>query len=88
MVADKGDELVNEHGGDEEEFSQHEEDNIVDEEHIIDELEVNMEGFRFSVDDVLVNETLHPKVNVTENDLEVLDFDPTRKRLKGRLRHT
>ncbi|GJT51519.1 mutator type transposase [Tanacetum coccineum] len=76
MVADQGsDEMGSEHGGDEEEFSDHDDDNIVDEEHIIDELEVNMEGFRFSVDDDLVLETLHPEVNVTENDLEVLDFD-------------
>ncbi|GJS04363.1 hypothetical protein Tco_0320871 [Tanacetum coccineum] len=44
MVADQGDENESEHGGAEEEFSDHDDDNIVDEEHIIDELEVNMEG--------------------------------------------
>ncbi|GJS46048.1 hypothetical protein Tco_0596169 [Tanacetum coccineum] len=75
MVADQGDEMGSEHGGVEEEFSDHADDNIVDEEHIIDELEVNMEGFRFTVDDDLVLETLHPEVNVIENDLEVIYFD-------------
>nr|GEY60979.1 transposase, mutator type [Tanacetum cinerariifolium] len=52
---------------------------LVDEEHIINEVEVNMEGFRFSVDKDGVtktsNEPLHLEVNVTKNDLEVLDFD-------------
>nr|GEV77066.1 O-fucosyltransferase family protein [Tanacetum cinerariifolium] len=75
IVADQGDDMGSEHGGDEEEFRYHDDDNIVDEEHIIDELEVNMEGFRFSVDDDLVVDTFHPEVNVTKNDLEVIDFD-------------
>ncbi|GJR48066.1 hypothetical protein Tco_1316169 [Tanacetum coccineum] len=75
MVADQGDDMGSEHGGAEEEFSDHDDDNIVDEEHIIDELEVNMEGFRFSIDDDLVVDTFHPEVNVTENDLEVIYFD-------------
>ncbi|GKB35945.1 mutator type transposase, partial [Tanacetum coccineum] len=75
MVADQGDEMGSEHGGVEEEFSDHADDNIVDKEHIIDELEVNMEGFRYTVDDHLVLETLHPEVNVIENDLEFIYFD-------------
>nr|GEV81069.1 hypothetical protein [Tanacetum cinerariifolium] len=75
MVADQGDDMGSEHGGAEEEFSDHDDDNIVDAEHIIDELEVNMEGFRFSANDDLVLDTLHPEVNVIENDLEVIDFD-------------
>nr|GFA22721.1 transposase, mutator type [Tanacetum cinerariifolium] len=75
MVVDLGDDIVSEHSGAEEELSDHDDDNIVDKEHIIDELEVNMEGFRFSVDDDLVLDTLHLEVNVTENDLEVIDFD-------------
>nr|GEX54873.1 uncharacterized mitochondrial protein AtMg00810-like [Tanacetum cinerariifolium] len=75
MVADMGDAIESEHSGAEEELSDHDDDNIVDEEHIIDELEVNMEGFKFSVDDDLVLDTLHLEVNVTENDLKVIDFD-------------
>lgn len=50
------------------------EDKTVDQEHIVDEVEVNMHGFRFEVEVESV-ETMQPKLNMTENDLEVIDFD-------------
>ncbi|GKB16059.1 hypothetical protein Tco_0849982 [Tanacetum coccineum] len=62
-------------GSDEVEVSDHDEVNIIDEGHIIDEVEVNVKGFRFSVEEDVVHEPLHPKVNVKENGLEILDFD-------------
>nr|GFD40397.1 zinc finger, SWIM-type [Tanacetum cinerariifolium] len=46
-----GVEIGSEHGGAEEEFSDHDDDNIEDEEHITDELKVNMKGFRFTIDE-------------------------------------
>nr|GEV01553.1 hypothetical protein [Tanacetum cinerariifolium] len=39
MVADQGDENGSKHGGAKEEFSDHDDDNIVDEKHIINDLE-------------------------------------------------
>lgn len=49
---------------------------IIDEEHIVDEVEVNMTGFRLTVDGVESNaEPLHPEVNLTEDDIDVFDFD-------------
>ncbi|GJT27116.1 hypothetical protein Tco_0907391 [Tanacetum coccineum] len=49
-------------------------EDIVDEEHIVDEVEVNMNGFNFEFEGEFV-EPMQPKLNVTEIDLEVLDFD-------------
>ena len=49
-------------------------EDIVDEEHIVEEVDVKMNGFRFEVEDE-AEETMHPKLNLTENDLEVIDFD-------------
>lgn len=51
------------------------EEDIVDEEQIIDEVELNMNGFRFNVGDDSDVEPLHRELNITENGLEVLDFD-------------
>nr|GEY92025.1 hypothetical protein [Tanacetum cinerariifolium] len=62
MVVDQGDEKGSEYGGVEEEFNDHDDDNIVDEEHIIDELEVYLEGFRFTVDEDLFPKALHHEI--------------------------
>ncbi|GJS48108.1 retrovirus-related pol polyprotein [Tanacetum coccineum] len=51
------------------------EDFIVDEEHVIDEVEVNMEGFTFSVKEQGDDPTVTPNVDLTGEALEVLDFD-------------
>ncbi|GJY44661.1 hypothetical protein Tco_0432874 [Tanacetum coccineum] len=51
------------------------EDFIVDEEHVIDEVEVNTKGFTFSVEKQGVDPTLTPNVDLTDEALEVLDFD-------------
>nr|GEV36150.1 hypothetical protein [Tanacetum cinerariifolium] len=67
MVVDQGDEKGSEYDGAEEEFSDHDDDNIVDEEHIINELEVYLEGFRFTVDEDLVPKALHPEVMIRAN---------------------
>ncbi|GKE83201.1 hypothetical protein Tco_1553201, partial [Tanacetum coccineum] len=48
---------------------------IVDEEHVIDEVEVNMEGFTFSVEEQGDDPTVTPNVDLTDEALEVLDFD-------------
>ncbi|GKB23655.1 mutator type transposase [Tanacetum coccineum] len=55
-------------GNDREEF-------IVDEEHVIDEVEVNMEGFTFSVEEQGADQNVTPNVDLTDEALEVLDFD-------------
>nr|GEU69657.1 putative reverse transcriptase domain-containing protein [Tanacetum cinerariifolium] len=55
-------------GNDREEF-------IVDEEHVIDEVEVNMEGFTFSVEEQGTDQSVTPNVDLTNEALEVLDFD-------------
>nr|GEX57497.1 putative RNA-directed DNA polymerase, eukaryota, reverse transcriptase zinc-binding domain protein [Tanacetum cinerariifolium] len=49
-------------------------DDIVDEEHIVDELEVKMNGFKFTVEGEN-EDPMQPKLNMNEIDLEVLDFD-------------
>ncbi|PWA68281.1 5'-nucleotidase domain-containing protein 4 [Artemisia annua] len=49
-------------------------DNIVDEEHMVNEVEVPMKGFRFEVEDEFID-PIHPNLNMTENDLEVIDFE-------------
>ncbi|GJY22473.1 hypothetical protein Tco_0396131, partial [Tanacetum coccineum] len=83
-VRQSSDESESEDGeGDVEDESESEdgEDNaedIVDEEHIVDEIEVNMSGFKFELDGEGESEfidPIQPQVTVTENDLEVLDFD-------------
>ncbi|GJT22930.1 hypothetical protein Tco_0892867, partial [Tanacetum coccineum] len=67
-----GDEHGNEKGNDEGDVDDAEE--LVDEEHIIDQLDVNMEGFRFTVQSGDVD-PLRPVVNLNEDDLEVIDYD-------------
>ncbi|GJX77259.1 transposase, MuDR [Tanacetum coccineum] len=51
------------------------EDFIMDEEHVTDEVEVNMEGFTFSVQEQCAKQTVTPNVDLTDEALEVLDFD-------------
>ncbi|GJZ06740.1 mutator type transposase [Tanacetum coccineum] len=51
------------------------EDFIVDEEHVIDEVEVNMEGVTFSVEEQSADQNATPNVDLTDEALEVLDFD-------------
>ncbi|GKA51151.1 transposase, MuDR [Tanacetum coccineum] len=60
---------------DEEVIGNDREDFIVDEEHVIDEVEVNMEGFTFSVQEQGAEQTVTPNVDLTDEALEVLDFD-------------
>ncbi|GJT93306.1 FAR1-related sequence 10 [Tanacetum coccineum] len=51
---------------------------FVDEEHLLDEVEVNMSSFKFQIDgedDTELIDHIQPNVNVIEDDLEVLDFD-------------
>ncbi|GJR81717.1 mutator type transposase [Tanacetum coccineum] len=51
---------------------------IVDEEHLVDEVEVNMSSFKFQLDgegEVEFIDPIQPHVTVTEDDLEVLEFD-------------
>nr|GEX13545.1 hypothetical protein [Tanacetum cinerariifolium] len=53
------------------------ENEIVDEEHVVDEVEVNMNNFKFQIDEEdesSDNDAIVPNVNVTEDNLEVLDF--------------
>nr|GEW32378.1 transposase, MuDR, MULE transposase domain protein [Tanacetum cinerariifolium] len=51
---------------------------LVDEEHLVEEVEVNMNKFNFQLDGEdktnFIN-PIQPHVNVTKDDLEVLDFD-------------
>ncbi|GKB99906.1 hypothetical protein Tco_0986043 [Tanacetum coccineum] len=52
--------------------------NCIDEEHLLDEVEVNMSSFKFQIDgedDTKFIDLIQHNVNVTEDDLEVLDFD-------------
>ncbi|GKF92797.1 hypothetical protein Tco_0279516, partial [Tanacetum coccineum] len=63
------------HVDDEEGIGNVREDFIVDEEHVVDEVEVNMEGFSFSVQEQGVDQTVTPNVDLTDEALEVLDFD-------------
>nr|GEY21543.1 FAR1-related sequence 10 [Tanacetum cinerariifolium] len=64
---------------DEEGDSQSEDGNdFVDEEHLVDAVEVNMSSFKFQIDgedETEFIDHIQPHVNVTEDDLEVLDFD-------------
>nr|GEY98812.1 transposase, mutator type [Tanacetum cinerariifolium] len=68
-----------EHNSDSDSDSDSEYENeIVDEEHVVDEVEVNMNNFKFQIyeeDESSGNDTIVPNVNVTEDNLEVLDFD-------------
>ncbi|GJX48862.1 hypothetical protein Tco_0275707 [Tanacetum coccineum] len=53
-------------------------DDIVDEDHIVDEVEVNMSGFKFELNaegEAEFIDLIKPHVTVTENGLEVLDID-------------
>ncbi|GJU07654.1 FAR1-related sequence 10 [Tanacetum coccineum] len=53
-------------------------EDIVDEEHIVDEVEVNMSRFKFEADGDGESEFIYPiqpHVTIIENDLEVSDFD-------------
>ncbi|GJW41366.1 mutator type transposase, partial [Tanacetum coccineum] len=50
------------------------EDFIVDEEHVVDEVEVHMKGFSFSVQEQGDDQTVTPNVDLTHKALEVLDF--------------
>ncbi|GJZ97132.1 mutator type transposase [Tanacetum coccineum] len=49
-------------------------EDIVDDEHIIDQVDVNMEGFRFTANSD-ERDTIRPQVNINEDDLEVIDYD-------------
>nr|GEZ18094.1 hypothetical protein [Tanacetum cinerariifolium] len=54
------------------------ENEIVDEKDVVYEVEVNMNNFKFQTDEEdesLKNDAIVPNVNVTEDNLEVLDFD-------------
>ncbi|GKA36673.1 hypothetical protein Tco_0723238 [Tanacetum coccineum] len=51
------------------------EDFVVDEEHVIDEVEVNMEGFCFSVEEQGADPDVTPNVDLTDEALELLDFN-------------
>nr|GEV71900.1 hypothetical protein [Tanacetum cinerariifolium] len=70
-----GDEHGNEKGNDEGDVDHEEE--LVDKEHIIDQLDVNTEGFRFTVqsEDEGDVDPLRQVVNLNEDDLEVIDYD-------------
>ena len=50
---------------------------IVDEEHIIEDLDVNMEGFRFRVEteNERQNDPMQPRLNINDDDLQVIDYD-------------
>ncbi|GKC06619.1 hypothetical protein Tco_0998229 [Tanacetum coccineum] len=48
---------------------------IMDEEHVIDEVKVNMEGFTFIVWEQGADPTITPNVDLKNEALEVLDFD-------------
>ncbi|GJW70014.1 hypothetical protein Tco_0126931 [Tanacetum coccineum] len=54
-------------------------EDIVDDEHIIDQIDVNMEGFRFTTnsDDErhTVGDSLRPQLNINEDSLEVTNYD-------------
>ncbi|GJU77387.1 FAR1-related sequence 10 [Tanacetum coccineum] len=69
---------------------------FIDEEHLVNEVEVNMNSFKFQIDgedDTEFIDPIQPHVNVIEDDLEVLDFDsleskefPNRDLAKKRIR--
>nr|GEY87605.1 transposase, mutator type [Tanacetum cinerariifolium] len=51
---------------------------LVDEEHLVDEVEVNMSSFKFKIDqehDTEFIDPIQPHVNAIEDDLEAFDFD-------------
>ena len=53
---------------------------LVDDEHVIEPVDVPMEGFRFNLDDDererdTVADPLRPKLTINEEDLEVIDYD-------------
>nr|GEV43957.1 hypothetical protein [Tanacetum cinerariifolium] len=58
---------------------------IVDEEHVVDEVEVNVNKFKFQIDKEdksSGNDAIVPNTNVIEDYLEVLDFDSLESDLK------
>ena len=88
-VNEQGDEQVNDdldadmyddYGDEEHDSDGHDRDGaeeIVDEEHIIDELDVSMEGFRFTVEteNERENDPMRPHLNINEDDLQVINYD-------------
>nr|GEV64683.1 hypothetical protein [Tanacetum cinerariifolium] len=68
-----------EHDSDSDSVSDSESENeIVDGEHVVDKVEVNMNNFKFQIDEEdesSDNDVIVPNVNATEDNLEVLDFD-------------
>nr|GEW63832.1 transposase, MuDR [Tanacetum cinerariifolium] len=51
---------------------------LVDEEHLVDDVEVNMSSFKFKIDrehDTKFIHPIQPHVNAIEDDLEAFDFD-------------
>ncbi|GKF69247.1 hypothetical protein Tco_0202304, partial [Tanacetum coccineum] len=70
-----GDEHSNEKSNDEGDVDDAKE--LIDEEHIIDQLDMHMEGFRFAVqsEDEGDVDPLRLVVNLNEDDLEVIDYD-------------
>ncbi|GJY29552.1 hypothetical protein Tco_0405319 [Tanacetum coccineum] len=65
------DQVENEDGGQEEDGGDDEDKDIED---IVDEVEVQMNGFKFKVEGEYA-EPMQTKLNITETDLKVLDFD-------------
>nr|GEY47317.1 RNA-directed DNA polymerase, eukaryota, reverse transcriptase zinc-binding domain protein [Tanacetum cinerariifolium] len=68
-----------EHDSDSDSDSNNESENeIVDEEHVVDDVEVNMNNFKFQIDEEdesSSNDAIVHNVNVIEDNLEVLDID-------------
>nr|GEY17674.1 transposase, mutator type [Tanacetum cinerariifolium] len=71
--------LDEEHDSDSDSDSDSESENeIVDEEHVVNEVEVNINNFKFQIDEEdesSGNDAIVPNANVKEDNLEVLDFD-------------
>ncbi|GJW07339.1 O-fucosyltransferase family protein [Tanacetum coccineum] len=55
-------------------------EDIVDDGHIIDQVDANMEGFRFTANSD-ERDTIRPQVNINEDDLEVIDYDEFKSEL-------
>nr|GEX89843.1 transposase, mutator type [Tanacetum cinerariifolium]GEX90411.1 transposase, mutator type [Tanacetum cinerariifolium] len=50
-------------------------EDIMDDEHIIDQVDVNMERFRFIANSYDERDILRPQVNMNEDDLQVIDYN-------------
>nr|GEZ46409.1 transposase, mutator type [Tanacetum cinerariifolium] len=74
---DEDSDKENKHDSSEDEWGRGDdrEDFILNEEHVIDEVEVNIKGFTFSVEEQGVDPIVTPNVDLTYEALEVLDFD-------------